>query len=121
MLTCIWSLEPGVLWVFTNGSSGCPLYASAVATPDGRESADGKQFIRIVLSNQRAPGAICNSDLVRYTTSVTVPEGVDESNPDALPDATVPESPTAGTVGVAWAAALLIWCQPPRWWRFPVI
>jgi len=108
-----WSPEEGVLWVFTAGSSGCPVFAAATATGGGTE-------VRIVLSSQLAPGEGCNADLVMYTSRVAVPADVDPTVPltvDFAPDGTMwsgePETivvkprPAPGTTGpAAWA--------PPR-------
>lgn len=93
-----WSPEPGVLWVLTSGSSGCPTYASAQAEPDG----DG---VRIVLSSQLGPDDACVSDLIYYTSRVAVPAGTDESEP-----LTVHFAPD-GTMGSGNPATIVV---PPR-------
>lgn len=104
-----WSPDPGVLWVFTAGSSSCPTYASAQAT-------EHDSGVRIVLSTQLGPGEACLADLRMYTTRVAVPDSVDESQPLSVffaPDGTLPSEPSTiivqprpkpGAVGPAtWA------------------
>jgi len=70
-----WSPDPGVLWVFTAGSTGCPLYASSPAEEVGNNE------IQIILSTQLDPEATCNADLVWSTTEVSVPLGTREDEP----------------------------------------
>lgn len=74
-----WSPDPGVLWVFTAGSTGCPLYASSPAVT--QPGSNGPNNLEITLSSQLDPETICLSDLVWSTTEVAVPLGVREDEP----------------------------------------
>lgn len=112
-----WSPDPGVLWVFTAGSSGCPVTpaAEAVADEDG---------VRVVLSTGLGPDDACNDDRAMSTYQVAVPAGVDETVPLTLafePDGT-PRSGEAATVVVGPRPATgqpgpASWAAPssPQW------
>ncbi len=78
-----WSPVEGLLYVVTNGSSSCPLYAEPEATigSGGKsakvDAADG------VLTVQFMPASdgICTMDFVPTTTVVEVPAEVDTGDP----------------------------------------
>jgi hypothetical protein len=105
-----WAPVEGLLYVVTNGSSSCPLFAEPEATigSGGKsvkvDAPDGVLTVRFV----PASDGICTMDFVPTTTVVEVPAEVDTGDP--LPvvlgdkgDVELPPRPAEGEPGpVAW-------------------
>lgn len=78
-----WSPEEGLLYVVTNGSSSCPLFAKPEATlgSGGKsakvDAADGVLTVQF----EPASDGICTMDFVPTTTVVEVPAEVDTGDP----------------------------------------
>ncbi|WP_265520368.1 hypothetical protein [Oerskovia flava] len=68
-----WTDQDGLLYVFTHGSSSCPVLAEGAA-----EVADGDVVVTFI---EIPADQVCTMDYVPATTVVSVPDGVDASAP----------------------------------------
>ena len=78
-----WSPEAGLLYVVTNGSSSCPMYAEPEATigSGGKSAKVGAADGVLTVQFMPASDGICTMDFVPTTTVVEVPAEVDTGDP----------------------------------------
>jgi hypothetical protein len=78
-----WAPEEGLLYVVTNGSSSCPLFAKPEATlgSGGKTAKVGAADGVLTVQFMPASDGICTMDFVPTTTVVGVPAEVDTGDP----------------------------------------
>lgn len=91
-----WSVDGTELYVVTFGSSSCPTVANEITVVEGASLA-----VELIETG----GAVCTADYSPTTSTVAVPDGIDNAVPQVLTigelgEVTVP--PATGGVVVAW-------------------